>query len=126
LPTKGADPIPVGKIPDGSIQVAKSNSAADGAVIIHTVTALKTLYLTHYTIIFMFNNAAAKIGNLSVRDDEDAFQYDIAKSYVWQTFGVSISGNPTPPIEIAAGWDVFLQTDDANCIAYGFIHGYET
>lgn len=124
IPSKGADPIPVGKIPDGGTQVVKSDEIADTSAILHTVTTGKTLYLSHFTLCATRHVAAS--GFLAVRDGNDSQVYVISyvQSYT-STQGMAVSGSFLPPLEIPAGYDVYLVSSDAGLFVNGFIHGYE-
>lgn len=125
LPSQGADPIPVGKIPDGATQVAKQIDAENTPVIVHTVDTDKTLYLNAIALSGHNSNAAARGFYLFVRNDSDYLQY-----YFWViqlaqygSLGVSLSF-PTP-LEIPEKWDICVETDGADATGYGFVHGYE-
>lgn len=124
LPSQGADPIPVGKIPDDATQIAKSHVVQNGEVIIHTVTAGKIFYLTHYS--FTPNSSVAgKYAQLRVRNDSDVVQYTITMVLFDAAGQATVPGTFIPPLEIAAGWDIFLYSNDGGTDARGFIHGYE-
>lgn len=125
LPSQGADPIPVGKIPDDGTQVAASANADNTTTVIHTVTAGKTLYLNGVTI--MANNSAGVVSSayIVVRNAADAEQYHIFYIRLNDGLEDSDSENFIPPIEIAAGWDIALRSASADMYTRGFIHGYE-
>lgn len=124
LPFYDADPIPVGKIPDGGTQVRKSDVADNVTKVLHTVTAGKTLYLSFFTLRAVRN--VDNYGYLAVRNTSDVIAYYIAcvDSYT-STPGNSITGTLLPPLEITAGWDIILHSPAVGMIINGFIHGYE-
>lgn len=124
LPVQGANPIPVGKIPDDGIQIAKSVTATNETLLLLTITAGRTFYLTHY--VFTPNSSVVgAYGRVAVRNGSDVEQYVIAMT-AFDTVGqVTVSGTLNPPLEIAAGWDIIVVSSDADLNARAFIHGYE-
>lgn len=125
LPSQGADPIPVGKIPDGGIQVAKSNLIVNNTVIIHPVTADKILYLS--ALSFSSYNASGGVvqGTFFVTNADDALQYTFFTVLIPDDRGPSDAMGFMPPLEIPAGYKIKITSDTANFWIYGFIHGYE-
>lgn len=111
-------------IPDGGIQVAKSATAENATVIIHTVTAGKTLYLSFFSV--RISSHVNQSVTLKVRNDLDVDQYESAKvnSYTGMP-GFTVTGNLNPPLEIPAGWDVVIVSPGAGAYGHAFIHGYE-
>jgi len=105
-------------------QVAKSGTAVNNTVIIHTVTAGKNLYLVTAQI-FTVNSVAA-YGNLWVRDGADA---------TWLYLGglVSAAGQAIPgqtwysypPVEVPAGYDICVVSTALAFNVVGSIFGWE-
>lgn len=106
------------------IQVMKSASKGNGTLILHTVTAGMIFYLTFFT----FNLYATSTGHsakLLVRDDEDVDQYNISTAAVSAIRYVLQACNINPPIEIPAGYDICLVSNNAALTVYASIHGWE-
>lgn len=122
FPGDSANPIPVGKIPDGAVQVVNSDHVSDGAVVLHTVSAGKTFYLTHCSI--DATGDADGFAYIAVRNTDDVDQYMILHAAGHTGFGVTSSPVFIPPIEIPSGWDVTLYSP-STYTSYGFVHGYE-
>lgn len=105
-------------------QIAKSNTKSNGGQIIHTVTAGQVLCLTYCNLTAFATGAGS--GYFRVRDDEDALQYTI----IWVAFPVAnkIFSLPVvlnPPLEIPAGYDIYVESQNAGITVYGFMHGWE-
>lgn len=105
-------------------QIAKDKTITNGTAIVHTVTAAKTFFLTAATF-SVFGSAAAQRGELFVRDADDLNPYLIF------LLGLGAAGHFSeglpfnPPLEIPAGYDVCIFSNDANLGAAAFIHGWE-
>jgi len=125
LPSQGASPIPVGKIPDGAIQVIESGAVNNSTAELHEVSAGTTFYLTTVTLGIRNNNAAAQFIYLEVRNVGDVAQYSLFTNGMGAGQGGSCSATFNPPLEIPAGWDIFLTSLVANMAGYATIHGYE-
>lgn len=113
------------RMPSAGIQVAASADIDNGTVIIHTVTAGKTLYLCHYMWSIWNISGGNGWGRLQVRDAGDAQVYLIVDSGAADDFAYGISGNFNPPLEVPAGYDICVISGQADCWVSGFIHGYE-
>jgi len=106
------------------VQVAKSALATNNTVILHTVTAGKTLFLT--TMVYGTDPEAVGLCQMQVRNVADVVQYTI-QNFIPRTTSTSFSGSITfnPPLEIPAGYDIILVSGiamlDLNC----FINGWE-
>ena len=125
VPFQGADPIPVGKIPDGGTQVVKDDSAANTTATVHTVNNAKTLYLTSIIEQVRNDNAAIKTALFYVTDGDDTIQYYFDGLGVGPSTQHRFTATFNPPIEIATGWKIKIETDAADCHIGVFIHGYE-
>lgn len=125
IPTRNADPIPVGKIPDGGTQVAKEGSAAGADVIVHTVTSGKTLYLSACSLGIKNGLASTSSGYLGVRNASDTWQYMLLYTGVVANDGKTALLSFPIPLEIPAGYDIVANSSDADVQVYAFIHGYE-
>jgi len=125
LPSQGADPIPVGKIPDLGTQIVKSGYAVNATVVIHTVTADKTLYLVSAWIEGYNGSDGTIAGQLSVRDTEDAHKYYLGYLYLPTLTHNTLSVAFPTPLEIPAGYDIYVGSGAAAVEIMGFIFGYE-
>ena len=108
---------------DGT-QIAKSGHTDNALLIVHTVTAGKTLYLT--AALASGNTAGTATGiNIWVRNAADVAQYYLIQNSlnVNTYFAVGLSFNP--PLEIPAGWDIVIVAGHATARADLFIHGWE-
>lgn len=125
LPSANADPIPVGKIPDGGVQVLKSENIRDGEVIIHTVSTGKILYWS--TVALSASYLSDVTGNIQlyIRDENDVNTMTLHLVSCKAYEGVNVFGSFLPPIEISALWDIVLVSSVADLSARCFIHGYE-
>ena len=124
-PAYQANPIPVGAIPDRGTQVIKSGAVTGDTVVIHTVDVAKTFYLSHYNLHSANHSGAARDGNLLVTNASDTHQYYIARIYMDNDISDVISGSFMPPLEIPAGWKIWIMASDTLCDSVGTIHGYE-
>ncbi len=125
IPSQGADPIPVGKIPDGGTQVLKSNVAENSTAILYTVTTGKTLYLSTATLSVAFSPDVTGTSALFLRDQNDANAVIIFSVTHVSINGFAVGQSFFPPLEIPALWDICVSSGIAGLYAYGFIHGYE-
>ena len=125
LPFANADPIPVGKIPDGATQVIKFSSAINAVAIIHTVTPDKTLYLTYFTCLCHNNAGVVRTLSLAVRNTLDVLRYFLVESYMLGNGYVPFTGSLLPPLEITGGDDIYVSSNGENSAITATIHGYE-
>lgn len=125
LPSKGAEPIPVGKIPDDGTQVAEDGLAENQVTAFHTVTTGKTFYLTAFTCGFNNDTEGDATGNFYVTNASDAIQYYLAYSRIPANDGEMLACSFPTPVEIAAGWKFKIESPAAGFYIRAFIHGYE-
>lgn len=121
----GADPILVGKIPDGATQIIVSDEAHNDIRVLRVVTAEKTLYLSSINTVFSALVAGDFRGFLFVTDNGDNTQYNLVYFRIHNQGTLVIAESFTPPLEIPAGWKVKVRSEAANCYTSGCIHGYE-
>jgi hypothetical protein len=105
-------------------QITKYNTALNNTVIIHTVTAGKTLYLVSAQI--FTPNVGAVYGTLFIRDTLDAITMYLAG--IINTPTGAVSGQlwtSYPPLEVAAGYDICVLSSAAGVNYIGSIFGWE-
>jgi hypothetical protein len=105
-------------------QVEKSNSVTNGTIIVHTVTAGKTLFLCTVVVEFRFGGLAAW-DFLAVRNEADVFQYYIARLRDNTAGTVGLVIPYWPPREISAGYDIYLTSSGVNNDMAADIFGWE-
>ena len=105
-------------------QVIASSAANNSTVILYTVTAGKVFYLSYANLVMYARNFSLTVA-LSVRNAADVLQYSIATMASGDLGHLSLPVILNPPLEIPAGWDVVVSSNDALCNAYAFIHGWE-
>ena len=125
LPSRGADPIPVGKIPDGGTQVVESGTAQNETVVIHTVDTDKTLYLSVAGLCASNTSEAAGTTHLFVTDGDDTEMYALSYARMPANWCFSDQRCFSPPLEIPTGWKIKVDSSAVDVLGYGFIHGYE-
>lgn len=125
LPSEGADPIPVGKIPDGAVQVAKGDEAAGSTTAVHTVTQGKTFYLSVASLSAENRHSAVDWAYFQVVDENKDVQYRFAKWLMVAGSSMTAVLTFSPPLEIPSEWDVHVQSLESLLHAYLFVHGYE-
>lgn len=121
--------MPIGvKLLGHQTRVMKTGGAANTTTIIHTVTAGKTFYLEAFELnAYDVASGETPTVTMIIRDGADATVYSFVlrltgavNGYIQQT-SLSL---PTP-IAIAAGYDVVVVSDSANCVPKLNIIGYE-
>lgn len=125
LPSQGAGPIPVGKIPDDGIQKIPYSSEKNSSGVVYTVPALTTFYLSSLAITGANTSGAARDVYVAWRNAADTIQgyfffLDDVKDCVWchnQTF--------IPPFELPEGYDIFVLSSGADARITLLAHGYE-
>ena len=122
-PKPNAAPIPVGKVPDGAVQVMASGGADGSTVIVHTVTAGKILYLL-FSVVYITADGSDWV-YFSVRDGDDVPKYYFISLTTTATMLNFITMNWPVPIEIPAGYDIVVHSSLAGCVLTSFIFGYE-
>lgn len=119
--------------PSGATTIFKSGTAASSTVILHTVTAGKTFYLT-YANLCCWGGSNERWGRIAVRNDSDAIQYYLTQiktkggtvdaggeSPVTATIPIVIN----PALVIAAGWDIVVISSGSAHDASGAVGGWE-
>ena len=104
-------------------QVAISKEVTDATIIVYTVPAAKRFFLCDVGISYYAAEAGTHFG-LGVRDDVDTLLY-----YLWYHTSNWATASETgrnfwPPIEIPAGYDVFIYSSGATRTVHAFIHGW--
>lgn len=125
LPYSQADPIPVGKIPYGGTQIAKSATGNNTTPSIHKVNTGKTLYLTAITFSVRNFSEATASGIMAVNDDEAVEQYRLFRAQAPVGGGHAAGLSFMPPLEIPEDWTILILSAAAGVEVTGFIHGYE-
>ena len=105
-------------------QIVKNANSNNAIAILHTVTAGKTFYLKGFALSW---NASGS-GNgafLLVRDAADVLQYYLMISYSGAAGHGLCTRDYSQPIEIAAGFDICIQSNAATLSAFCTIDGWE-
>lgn len=116
------------KAPSGTTAVYKSGIIAGDAIILHTITAGKTLYLTSTALAI---GALDTSGNsyVAVRNTSDIIQYYLIRHNTKATTGnsgnVAFSIQLSPPLNVPEGWDIIIYSPDINISAAATISGWE-
>lgn len=106
-------------------QIAKSNTANNATVIIHTVTAGKTFLLEFFDLDVIGGSLTGTgIGTLTITDAADVSQYDLSTIHLL-TSNSSSHNNSELRLSIPAGYKIKIISNQANLNAYGFIKGRE-
>jgi len=106
------------------LAVQEYNEANNSTVIIYTVPAGKTLYITTFHI-FVYN-AVVGLGAIFARDANDQnFQWIIGGSYPLGE-GRSSSINFNIPLVVPALWDICIYSGAVSCLCYGGFIGYRS
>lgn len=118
----------VSKSPSGTDPIFKTGSAQGDVDLMHTITDGKTFYLTNIALANSTKDTSAHC-HIAVRDENDITQYILmdltAAGEVGNGASVSMSMPIIPPFEIQAGWDIFLESFNANILASALISGWE-
>lgn len=125
LPSEGADPIPVGKIPDDGTQIAVRGYVGAGTVEVHQVDGSKTLYLSAAVLSGFNIEAAGKYVSFAVTDGSDSLQYYIISHTMITASQFFLPLQWAPPLEINPGYKIKITASHANAPLNVFIHGYE-
>ena len=104
-------------------QVSKSNVASNTTVIIHTVTAGKTLLLENFNVGHTMTVVGSTTGSLFVRDAGDTLQYNLSQMLMTAISNVLI-GSPCL-ISIPEGYDICLSSNATQLTVNGYIKGRE-
>ena len=102
---------------------AVSSLATNATVVLYTVPAGKTCYLCGATL-STYQGVVNGTGTLVVRNAADVLQYTLATLVNPVTTSLVCPMIFTPPIEIAAGWDIAIVSNLAGVTAHGFIRGW--
>ena len=105
-------------------QVAIGQQASNTSVIVRTVPAGKTLFLT--SLVFS-SGWGAGLGTLFVRDAGDSALYTICTFQFSSAVGPPgvVFGSFNPPLEIFSAYDLVITSGAAGHISNVFIHGWE-
>ncbi len=125
LPSQGADPIPVGKIPDGGTQVVAWSHTENATLVVYTVSTGKTLYLSNATFISRNSAELYKYTRFFVTNAADEDQYYFYRIIQLADSIISCPYSFLPPLEIPAGYKIKLFSGDSDLQCMAFIHGYE-
>ncbi len=104
--------------------IHKKGEAVNTTDIIHTVTALKTFYLTEWHI-GLYSGSANAYYSMFVRDVADALDYYIFRGLTPLNAPAIPGLHVWPPYEIPAGYDVVVISASAAHHVIGTIHGWE-
>jgi len=124
-PKPNATSIPVGKIPDGAVQVIRSNFASNATVTLYQVTAGKTLYFCSYFFWSNNQNPAAATGQMTVTTSGDAHRFYLAYHYLPTNTFASTSLTFFPPLEITDQFKIKIQSNLGSYEVLGMFYGYE-
>jgi len=105
-------------------QIAKYDSANNSTVIIHTVSAGKTFFMTTANYMSETSGAGAG-GRLDVLNASGVLQYTIAVIVFTAVGQGAISMSFNPPLEIPGGYKIVVFSNSAALTARAFIHGWE-
>jgi hypothetical protein len=105
-------------------QVVKSSSAQNATVIIHTVTAGKTLFLCS-VFLRAYWNVVGNSHPLAVRNAADVIQYTLLDMLAPAVGHGEVSRAFGPPLEIPAGYDITIVSAGVGDIMLGSIFGWE-
>jgi len=125
LPTQGAEPIPVGKIPDDGVQVGKNTVADNSTDIVHTVTAGKTFYCSSIICGVRNTSGAENYFTIHVRNTGDVTVYAVFYGGCADDVGFLSPATFNPPLEKPAGYDICVHSPAAFLKVSCFVHGYE-
>jgi len=105
-------------------QIAADNQGMAGFIIVYTVSAGKTLYLTDWSWAIEATGVGGT-GVLAVRDAGDVQLYTLAGGALTVASAISKACGLFFPIEIPADYDIFLWSSAATLNVRAFIHGWE-
>lgn len=105
-------------------QIIIDQSVVNGSVIVHTVTAGKVFYLENFLMRFWSANAGnnALVG---VRNVADVHQYVICQMKLGAGIGDNVGMSFRSPIEIPAGYDVYLTVSGVGSDGLCSVSGWE-
>jgi len=110
--------------PVGSTQIVESLFLNNAITILHTVTVGKTFYLVTVSAQQIFDSAS--YSGMFVRDAADAKQYDLVYMFsALENQFFSTGLHFSPALEIPAGWDIVVESNNSAAKINGFISGYE-
>jgi len=124
VPSQGADPIPVGKIPDDATQVATSGRIENTTSERYVVPAATTFYLLLMTA-HSFNDSGADCETrVEITTAADAVKYRIVyHTLPDQAHEVQVTPFPTP-LEIPTGYKIKAYSGATGGYIHLFIFGY--
>lgn len=107
----------------GTTQIAKFADAANASVVIHTVSAGKTLYL--FAASLGGYAYAAGFYETSVLNGSQEYQYNLLMGFAGASQIIPVSISFVPPLEIPSGWIVRVFSGAAGLSVRGNIFGWE-
>lgn len=105
-------------------QWANSKTASNEVQIIHTVGVGKICCIAGFSLT-VNTSVADKYGELYVRNVGDTYQYFIARFHMDATGQAGIASGLPFPIEVPAGYDICVQSNNGALNARGFVYGWE-
>jgi hypothetical protein len=106
------------------VQVSKSGHTDNVLLIVHTVTAGKTLHITN--LIAGGNSGGVASGsNIYVRDTADAVVYYFVQQSTPANSNFLISLSLFHPIEVPSGYDICIISSAATARTDLYLHGWE-
>ena len=109
-------------------EVNADNEATNATVVVHTVTADRTLYVDCMTVEYSCRTIAGVTGALQAYNAVPALVYELDKQQFNVVAEVMNCGNSlTFPLllQIPAGYSVRVYSSGASFTVYGYVHGYE-
>jgi len=108
-----------------AVRVAEQNVQIDiGTTIVYTVPAEKKLFISNAGISTTLASAVACRGYVAVRDGDDVTKYFVLFQQMYSVGQLTNFMGFVPALEAAAGWDVFVNTDNADLRCRGFVFGW--
>lgn len=107
------------------VRVSASNfQAGSGITIIYTVPVGKKLFMSGSSLHSLSTADGQKVGRMGVRESDDTFRFWVLYHY----FIIKAAYNTTlylsPALEVEAGEDVYVESNDAIVTARGTFHGW--
>jgi hypothetical protein len=104
--------------------VAASSIATNNTVILWTVTAGKTLFVSYANLVLYARDVSLS-ASFFVRNVADVQVYAIFSMASGLLGHMACPACFNPPLEIPAGFDICLSSNSALLNSYGFLHGRE-
>jgi len=125
LPSQGALPIPVGKIPDGATQILTFKDTDNTTEDVYRVTVGPVFYLCAITTGVWNASGAARVVFVRICDDGDVVKYLITYTQVAANGFYTLPTTFWPPLEMPVGWYIEQSSPALNCVLVTSIFGYE-